>query len=461
MMIASADKTNRAALGQQLLAGGMCCVVAGLGRSGVSAARYLSRHGHHVRITDSREDPPGLAELADEHALFDLSLGGLDEDALGGADMLVLSPGLSPQEPIVAAARKRGVPVVGDVELFARVATSAVIAVTGSNGKSTVCSMLAEMLPAAGIRIRAGGNLGTPALDLLGDGEPDAYVLELSSFQLDLTASLRPRVAALLNISADHLDRHGDMDAYVAAKAKIFRGCDIAVFNRDDSVVTKLRPQTCPGISFGLDVPGPGDWGLRRHAGDVWLARGDEKVVPVSTLAVRGLTNVANALAALAIADALGAPVATLLGALQGFCGLPHRMQVVARHRDVTYINDSKATNVGAAVAAIAGLDSPFVLIAGGDAKGADFAPLAEALAGRAIAVVLIGRDSRRIGAALEGVCQVEYAADMHSAVAIAARLAPAGASVLLAPSCASLDMYRNFAERGDDFAAAVGALDA
>jgi UDP-N-acetylmuramoylalanine--D-glutamate ligase len=461
MMIASADKTNRAALGQQLRAGGMCCVVAGLGRSGVSAARYLSRHGHHVRITDSREDPPGLAELADDRALFDLSLGGLDEDALGGADMLVLSPGLSAQEPIVAAARKRGVPVVGDVELFARVATSAVIAVTGSNGKSTVCSMLAEMLPAAGIRIRAGGNLGTPALDLLGDGEPDAYVLELSSFQLDLTASLRPRVAALLNISADHLDRHGDMDAYVAAKAKIFNGCDVAVYNRDDPAVEALRPQTGATVSFGLDEPGPGQYGLHRVDGEVWLARGDEPLLRASALAVQGLPNVANALAALAIADALGAPVAPMLGALCGFAGLPHRMQVVARHRDVTYINDSKATNVGAAVAAIAGLDSPFVLIAGGDAKGADFAPLAEALAGRAIAVVLIGRDSRRIGAALEGVCQVEYAADMHSAVAIAARLAPAGASVLLAPSCASLDMYRNFAERGDDFAAAVGALDA
>ena len=461
MMIASADKTNRAALGQQLRAGGMCCVVAGLGRSGVSAAQYLSRHGHHVRITDSRGDPPGLAELADDRALFDLSLGGLDEAVLGGADLLVLSPGLSPQEPIVVAAREQGMPVVGDVELFARVATSAVIAVTGSNGKSTVCSMLAEMLPAAGLRIRAGGNLGTPALDLLGDGEPDAYVLELSSFQLDLTTSLRPRVAVLLNISADHLDRHGDMDSYVAAKAKIFNGCDVAVYNRDDPAVEALRPQTGATVSFGLDEPGPGQYGLHRIDGEVWLARGDEPLLRASALAVRGLPNVANALAALATADALGAPITPMLGALCGFAGLPHRMQVVAQRRDVTYINDSKATNVGAAVAAIAGLDSPFVLIAGGDAKGADFAPLAEALAGRAIAAVLIGADARSIGACLEGVCPVEYASDMRSAVAIAARLAPAGASVLLAPSCASLDMYRNFAERGEDFAAAVGALDA
>jgi UDP-N-acetylmuramoylalanine--D-glutamate ligase len=251
------------------------------------------------------------------------------------------------------------------------------------------------------------------------------------------------------------------MDSYVAAKAKIFNGCDVAVYNRDDPAVEALRPQTGVTVSFGLDEPGPGQYGLRRIDGDVWLARGDEPLLRASALAVRGLPNVANALAALATADALGAPTTPMLGALCGFAGLPHRMQLVARHRDVTYINDSKATNVGAAVAAIAGLDSPFVLIAGGDAKGADFAPLAAALAGRVIAVVLIGRDSRRIGAALESVCPVEYATDMHSAVAIAARLAPAGASVLLAPACASLDMYRNFAERGEDFAAAVGALDA
>jgi UDP-N-acetylmuramoylalanine--D-glutamate ligase len=336
-----------------------------------------------------------------------------------------------------------------------------VIAVTGSNGKSTVCSMLAEMLPAAGIRIRAGGNLGTPALDLLGDAEPDAYVLELSSFQLDLTTSLRPRVAVLLNISADHLDRHGDMDSYVAAKAKIFNGCDVAVYNRDDPAVEALRPQTGATISFGLDEPGSGQYGLHRIDGEVWLARGDEPLLRASALAVRGLPNVANALAALATADALGAPIAPMLGALCGFAGLPHRMQTIARRRDVTYINDSKATNVGAAVAAILGLDSRLVLIAGGDAKGADFAPLAGALAGRAIAAVLIGADARRIGACLERVCPVEYAPDMRSAVAIAARMAPGGASVLLAPACASIDMYRNFAERGDDFAAAVEALDA
>ena len=457
----SSQQTNLTAQGQRLRGGGMCCVVAGLGSSGLSVARFLARHGHRVRITDSREDPPGLATLAGELNKFDLRLGGLDEGALGGADMLVLSPGLSAQEPIVVAARERGVPVVGDVELFARVATAAVIAVTGSNGKSTVCSMLAEMLPAAGIRIRAGGNLGTPALDLLGDGEPDAYVLELSSFQLDLTTSLRPRVAVLLNISADHLDRHGDMDSYVAAKAKIFNGCDVAVYNRDDLAVEALRPQTGATISFGLDEPGPGQYGLHRIDGEVWLARGDEPLLRASALAVRGLPNVANALAALATADALGAPITPMLGALCGFAGLPHRMQTIARRRDVTYINDSKATNVGAAVAAILGLDSRLVLIAGGDAKGADFAPLAGALAGRAIAAVLIGADARRIGVCLESVCPVEYAPDMRSAVAIAARLAPGGASVLLAPACASIDMYRNFAERGDDFAAAVEALDA
>ncbi len=461
MMIAAGEQANRAAPGQQFRAGGMCCVVAGLGRSGVSAARFLSHHGHQVRITDSRSDPPGLAELAHDCAKFDLRLGGLDEALLSDADLLVLSPGLSMQEPIVVAARENGVPVVGDVEIFSWAANAAVVAVTGSNGKSTVCSMLAEMLPDAGLRVRAGGNLGTPALDLLGDAEPDFYLLELSSFQLDLTASLRPHVAVLLNISADHLDRHGDMDSYVAAKARIFRGCDIAVFNRDDAVVAGLRPRDCPVISFGLDEPGPGSWGLRARDGQVWLARGDEAILPVAALAVRGLPNVANALAALAIADALGTPVAPLLGALRRFTGLPHRMQVVARRRDVTYINDSKATNVGAAVAAIAGLDSRLILIAGGDAKGADFAPLAVALAGRAVAAVLIGSDARRIASSLEGVCPVEYATDMESAVAIAARLAPAGASVLLAPACASLDMYRNFAERGEAFAAAVGGLDA
>jgi UDP-N-acetylmuramoylalanine--D-glutamate ligase len=445
-------------LNDRLLSGGMCCVVAGLGRSGLSAARYLMRHGHHVRVTDSRNEPPGLKDLGE--GMYEFSLGELSIEMLGGADMLVLSPGLSTSEPIVAAARERGVSVVGDVEIFARVVRAPVIAVTGSNGKSTVCSMLAEMLVAGGLQTRAGGNLGTPALDLIEAREPDVYVLELSSFQLELTESLRPRVAALLNVSADHLDRHGDLDSYVAAKARIFDRCEAAVYNRDDSVVAALRPRGRPAISFGLGEPEQGAFGLRLHAGETWLVRGDELLLPQSGLLVRGLPNVANALAALAIGDALGVALAPMIAALGRFAGLPHRMQTVAERANVTWVNDSKATNVGAAVAAVEGLDRPLVLIAGGDGKGADFEPLATALAGRAIAAVLIGRDARRLGACLEHVCRVEYAADMSAAVAIAAAIATPGSVVLLAPACASLDMYENFARRGEDFAAAVEALE-
>jgi UDP-N-acetylmuramoylalanine--D-glutamate ligase len=459
MMEAMRKPVSDNPIGPRLTVGGLRCVVAGLGRSGCSAASFLLKHGHHVRVTDSRDEPPGLAVLGAAAGRVELGLGGLRSEWIDDADLLVMSPGLSIREPIVTAARARGVPVVGDVEIFASVVTAPVVAVTGSNGKSTVCSMLARMLAGAGLDVRAGGNLGTPALDLLGEHEPDAYILELSSFQLDLTDSLRPRVAALLNVSADHLDRHGDLDAYVSAKARVFCGCESAVYNRDDPIVASLRPRMCPVIDFGLDEPRPGAYGLRIGDGDIWLARGEELLIRQCDLRVRGLPNAANALAALAIGEALGIAPSAMLGPLQSFAGLPHRMQTVTERGGVIWINDSKATNVGAAVAAIQGLQAPIVLIAGGDGKGADFEPLAAALAGRAIGAILIGKDAPRIAAALDDVCRVEFAADMKEAVAQAAAMAPAGSVVLLAPACASLDMYANFAERGDAFAAAAGAL--
>jgi UDP-N-acetylmuramoylalanine--D-glutamate ligase len=434
-------------------------LLVGLGATGVSCARYLLRRGQAVRVLDSRAEPPGLARLGALRESLDLRLGSFDVAALDGVAEVVVSPGVSLEEPLLVEARRRGLTLSGDIEIFARVAPAPIAAITGSNGKSTVTSLLAALAAAGGLTVRAGANLGTPALDLLEGEVPDIYVLELSSFQLETTDSLHSRAACVLNVTPDHIDRHGSLERYAGAKARILSGADAVVLNRDDRLVMAMWDGRTPCIRFGLDAPGAAEYGLLESAAGPVLARGAEQLLPAARLKLRGRHNCANALAALAMAEAIGLEPAGLLDALAAFPGLPHRAEWIVEHGDVTWINDSKGTNVGAAVAAILGMDGPVVLIAGGDGKGADFRPLADAARGRVRAAVLLGRDAGQLERALAGVCPTVQVADIEAAVAEAARRAEPGDTVLLSPACASTDMYRDYTERGARFAAAARGL--
>jgi len=432
-------------------------LVVGLGETGLSVARYLLRHGVMVAIVDSRENPPGLARLRNElPADIALFLGGFRDEAFARAEQIVVSPGVPLALPEIVAARARGVAVIGDVELFAQAATAPVIAVTGSNGKSTVVTLVGAMARRAGLDARVGGNIGTPALDLLEAHEPDLYVLELSSFQLETLQSLRPCAAVVLNVSADHLDRYRDLQEYAAAKQAIYRGADIQVVNHDDPVAAALADSHRPQVGFGRHAPEGDDYGLVDHAGELWLARGDRCLLPAAAVRMPGRHNLSNALAALALGEAAALPLEAMLETLTEFQGLPHRMQFVAEQDDVRWYNDSKGTNVGATLAAIAGIDAGLVLIAGGDGKGADFTALAAALQGKGRGAVLIGKDAPLLERVLQDVLPLARAADMREAVRMAAAMAQPGDAVLLSPACASTDMYRNYVERGEKFMQAV-----
>ncbi len=435
-------------------------LIVGLGVTGLSCARYFARLGQPMRIVDSRREPPGLDGLAELGADVDLRLGDLPASALAGVKEVIVSPGVPLDAPIVTEARQRGLDVAGDIELFARAAPAPVAAVTGSNGKSTVTRLVAELLEGCGLDARAGGNLGPAALDLLEEAAPDCFVLELSSFQLELTESLHPRAATVLNLSADHMDRHGSLEHYAAAKARIFRGAETAVVNREDPAVRNMAPSSLHRISFGLDAPGEGHYGVRDRDGAAWLARGHELLMPASELSLAGRHNLANALAALAMTEAMGANPRQALDRLRRFPGLPHRTQRVGDIGGVVFIDDSKGTNVGAAVAAILGMTGPVVLIAGGDGKGADFAALAAAVRDKVHTAVLLGRDADRLALTLDGVCAIRRAKDMDEAVRIAADAARPGDTVLLSPACASTDMFPDYTWRGRAFADAVGRLE-
>ena len=435
------------------------CVVLGLGATGLSCARYLDQAGFSIMALDSRDEPPGAARLRQLVPAATILTGTLEAELPADTVQVILSPGLAPELPLVVQARGQGLPVVGDIELFALSVTRPVAAITGSNGKSTVTTMLASMAEACGQRVLAGGSLGTPALDLLEGSPPQLFVLELSSFQLEMTRSLKPAVATVLNVSADHIDRHGSLEAYAAAKARIFHGARIVVANRQDPLVMAMNKGQARTVTFGLDTATDGDFGVIGSGKDLCLAQGGKALMPAADLGVAGLHNVANALAALAMGDALGLPMDRMLSALRRFRGLPHRTQPVADVLGMRWVDDSKATNVGAAVAAIVGLPGPIVLIAGGDGKGQAFAPLASALRGRARAAVLLGRDAAQLADVLDGVCPVTLVEDMAGAVKAAAHLGQPGDTVLLSPACSSLDMFRSFAERGDVFTTSVRSL--
>jgi UDP-N-acetylmuramoylalanine--D-glutamate ligase len=435
-------------------------LVVGLGKTGVSCVRYLRARGVRVAVTDTRLAPPGLDQVQGEWPEVAVFVGGFDASAFAAAEQLVVSPGVAVSEPLIRQARARGVAVIGDVELFAREARAPICAITGSNGKSTVTTLLGLMAQHAGRRVRVGGNLGEPVLDLLDDAA-DLYVLELSSFQLETTPGLCAQAAVVLNISPDHLDRYPDLAAYRQAKARIYERAAVAVVNRDDPQVSAMARTSAREIGFTLGVPAAGDYGLVQADGALWLCRGDERLLAATQVLIPGRHNLANALAALALADACDLPLAPCCEALRTFPGLPHRSQLVAEHAGVRWYDDSKGTNPGATVAALDGLVAPgnagrVVLIAGGDGKGADFAPLAPALVRAARAVVLIGRDAPLIEQVIAGLVASVRAADMADAVRQAAGLAHPGDAVLLSPACASFDMFDNYEHRGRVFAHAV-----
>jgi len=439
---------------------GARALVLGLGDTGLSAARWIESAGGKARVADTRAAPPRAGDFRGE-----LHTGTFDSSLLEGIGLLCVSPGLPLDQPIVLEAKARGIPIVGDIELFAwhvRGKTrSKIIAITGTNGKTTVTSLARHLLAHAGVDCASAGNIGPAALAALLERArpPEAWVLELSSYQLETTWSLAPDAAALLNVTEDHLDRYAGMGDYAAAKARIFAGAGVQVLNRDDPRSMALAPAGAPRMTFGLDAPSRVmDFGVR----DGHLVQGDTFVLPVDELSIHGLHNVANALAACALACAMGVPPKALARPLREFRGLPHRLELVATLRGVEWYDDSKGTNVGATVAALAGLRKPVYLIAGGEGKGQDFAPLVLPVSQHARKVLLIGRDAPLIGRALasSGV-PVEQHKSLEDAVAAAAREAVAGEAVLLSPACASFDMFRDYRHRGEAFAAAVRGLPA
>jgi UDP-N-acetylmuramoylalanine--D-glutamate ligase len=482
---------------------GKNALVLGLGETGLSMARFLFRRGARVRVADTRDDPPKLAALSENVPQAELVLGAYRDDSFAGIDLIAISPGVPLATPQVRAAVARGVPVVGDIELFAQAlregdcgaralsagngATPAarvrshgvrtpaqglrpqVLAITGTNGKTTVTALAGAMCRRGGLATEVAGNISPAALDALMQCEdagrkPEVWVLELSSFQLETTRTLNPVAATVLNLSEDHLDRYDGMNAYARAKARIFRGEGVQVLNRDDARSMGMAVAGRKQVSFGLGAPArPEDFGLLRVAGELWLAQGATPLVAAKELPIAGLHNAANALAALSLTRALGESYTPLLAALREFKGLPHRLEKVAEFGGVVYYDDSKGTNVGSTVAALNGFaeltarGGRVVLIAGGEGKGQDFAPLAGPVSHHARCVVLIGRDAEQIARVLDasGVAMLRESS-MEEAVAQARAQAQPGDAVLLSPACASFDMFRNYTHRGEVFAACV-----
>ena len=439
-------------------------LVTGLGKTGFSIARHLRRHNHPFIAFDTREAPEALSVFREEFPGVEAFAGTLPDSVFANLSAVVASPGVPLDTPVLQKARAQGIPIWGDIECLAREIQAPVIAITGTNGKSTVTTLVGDMARAAGRRTAVAGNIGTPVLDVLAQAEaPELWVLELSSFQLDLLESLRPVAATILNITPDHLDRHKSLEAYVAAKHRIARGATTLVFNREDPLTrAEISPDTTC-ISFGLDTPTGDDWGLQTENGHTFLARGVKRLLDCATLHIQGRHNWQNALAACALASSAGIPDVAIISALSAFKGLPHRCQWVRTLDGVRWINDSKGTNVGATVSAIAGtgstLSGKIILIAGGQGKGADFSDLRAPVEAFARAVVLMGEDAGKIAEALKGPVPLQHATGLQDAIARARALAQPGDVVLLSPACASFDMFRDFNHRGERFAEEVNAL--
>ena len=444
-------------------------LVLGLGETGLSALRWLATKGAVLSVADSRDNPPNVDDLARDMPQVAIYTGKFKTHILFDAELIVISPGVALSEPAVQAAMSRGIPVIGDIELFAqhRPKNAKVIAITGSNGKTTVTTLVGEICKAAGLNTIVAGNIGLPVLGALQMDVPDIYVLELSSFQLETTINLHVDAATVLNVCEDHMDRYDTIADYAAAKARLLKHAKVAILNRDDAISLAMQAENI--ITFGLNAaPTVNDFGLIQN-GELWFASGQRKLCKTSELQIAGQHNVANALAAAALCSAVGIEKLAIVESLRAFKSLPHRVEWVANIDDVDYYDDSKGTNVGATCAAIAGMtknDNGYsrpqkvVLIAGGDGKGQDFSPLAAAVQANGRAVVLIGRDALAIEAVLQATDIPRYQAiDLPEAVNIAKRVAQAGDAVLLSPACASFDMFNNYVHRAEVFVAAVKRL--
>lgn len=442
---------------QDMIASSGDGVIFGLGATGLSCARHLHREGRRFTVIDTRSAPPELATLQQEMPDVPVFAGDIPESIVTRGGEWVVSPGIALEHPLVLRALDAGAEVVGDTDLFMRAAQAPVVGITGSNAKSTVTALLGEMALEAGLNAGIGGNLGTPALDLLAE-DRDLYVLELSSFQLERAGDLGLTVATVLNVSADHLDRHGTLPRYHQAKHRIFRGCHKAVVNRDDPLTLPLLAANVPVVSWRLREPELNGFGVRPMDDAETLCLGFEPLLPVAELGIKGRHNVANALAAFALGHAAGLPLDAMVAAARRFVGLPHRCQLVLEADGIRFVNDSKGTNVGATVAALEGLadNRNVVLLAGGVGKGQDFRQLRSALQSHCKALVLIGEAAADMEQSVADVVPVQQAIDMADAVARATALATEGDVVLLSPACASFDMFSGYPARGDAFVSAV-----
>ncbi len=437
-------------------------VIVGLGKTGLSCVRYLTNQDLNIAVTDSRIEPPELSTLKTEFASVPVYLGEISAEILLASDLIILSPGVSLDNRAIKQAIENGIPVFGDIELFCQQAKAPIIAISGSNGKSTVTILVAEMTRQSGLKTCVGGNLGAPALELLDDDIPDLYVLELSSFQLETTFSLSAHASVVLNVSPDHMDRYSNIDEYAGAKKKIYSGKGLMIVNKDDEYVRAMVDDSRQTVYFSLGKPDGNNFGVIKENNKVWLCRGDNKIIKQSEIGIKGEHNVANALAAMALADSVNVPINVMTETLRTFTGLEHRCQWVTTVNNVSWYNDSKATNVGACIASIKGLceSGNIILIAGGDSKGADLSSLGPVIKQHVKKVLLLGVDANKLADIIGSEVACEFVANMDEAVNLANDIADPGDLVLLAPACASLDMYENYQQRGNAFVSAVNALE-
>lgn len=436
-------------------------VIVGLGKTGLSCFRYLSNQGLNVAITDSREEPPELLELRAEFESASVYLGQINEQVLLASDQIILSPGVSLDNKSIKLSIENNIPVFGDIELFCQKAQAPIIAVSGSNGKSTVTTIVAEMTRLAGLKTYVGGNIGIPVLDLLSDSSPDLYVLELSSFQLETTYSLNAHASVVLNVSPDHMDRYLSLKDYANTKKRIYSGQGLMVLNKDEEYIHSIMDSKRDTIYFSLGAPEGENFGLINHNNEVWLSQGNEKIINKNQLKIKGEHNISNALAAMALAGAVNVPTNIMADVLKNFTGLEHRCQLVREIDNVSWYNDSKATNVGACIASITGLCElgNIILIAGGDSKGADLSGLNPIVKKYIKRVFLFGIDANKLADVMGSDVDKEFVNNMNEAVKGASKIADPDDIVLLAPACSSLDMYKNYQQRGDAFISAIDAL--
>jgi UDP-N-acetylmuramoylalanine--D-glutamate ligase len=433
-------------------------LIIGLGQTGLSCARFLSVRGFNVAVMDTREEPAALTVLHEELPEVIVHTGGLNEDWIARSDVIVLSPGIDPRVDAINKAKNMGKTIIGDVELFTHYVDTPVIAITGSNGKSTVTTMLAEMAVTAGKKVEVGGNLGSPALSLITDPAPDFYILELSSFQLETVSSLDAFAAVVLNVTPDHLDRYDNVQQYQDMKTRIYRGSGIMVINNDEPLASMWRAENRHMISFGLNEQVENDFGVIDVDGELWLAHQQTPLLACHELKISGQHNVSNVLATLALGYAMQLDMLSMLTAIKNYTGLAHRCQLVAEHNGVKWIDDSKATNVGACEAALKGFNQPnqIILIAGGVGKDQDFSTLFDTVDKHVKHYILLGKDAPLLQAELPKSKFAAQATDMVDSVRKAAKLAVEGDIVLLSPACASFDMFDNYMARGNAFVQAV-----